>query len=103
VETVAASYLELIGKSWKNIRPHLPFVPIRTLKTGCIASAPRLHAVWCVVRYGIELHRFGPLPLRSVRMELAIQIQVEELPEGVFLATSDERPGLVAQTAFRKI
>ena len=30
-------------------------------------------------------------------MELAIQIQVEELPEGVFLATSDEIPGLVAQ------
>ena len=30
-------------------------------------------------------------------MELAIQIHVEELPEGVFLATSDELPGLVAQ------
>lgn len=30
-------------------------------------------------------------------MELAFQIQVEELPEGVFLATSDELPGLVAQ------
>ena len=30
-------------------------------------------------------------------MELAIQIQVEQLPEGVFLATSDELPGLVAQ------
>ena len=30
-------------------------------------------------------------------MEVAIQIQVEELPEGVFLATSDELPGLVAQ------
>ena len=30
-------------------------------------------------------------------MELAIQIQIEELPEGVFLATSDELPGLVAQ------
>ena len=29
-------------------------------------------------------------------MELAIQIQVEELPEGVFLATSEELPGLVA-------
>lgn len=38
-----------------------------------------------------------PLLLRSVRMELAIQIQIEELPEGVFLATSDELPGLVAQ------
>jgi len=30
-------------------------------------------------------------------MELAIQIHVEELPEGMFLATSDELPGLVAQ------
>jgi predicted RNase H-like HicB family nuclease len=30
-------------------------------------------------------------------MELAIQIRIEELPEGVFLATSDELPGLVAQ------
>ena len=30
-------------------------------------------------------------------MELAIQIQVERLPEGVFLATYDELPGLVAQ------
>jgi predicted RNase H-like HicB family nuclease len=35
--------------------------------------------------------------LGSTRMELAIRIQVEELPEGVFLATSDELPGLVAQ------
>ena len=35
--------------------------------------------------------------LRSVRMELAIGIQVEELPEGMFLATSDELAGLVAQ------
>jgi len=30
-------------------------------------------------------------------MELAIRIQIEELPEGVFLATSDELPGLIAQ------
>jgi predicted RNase H-like HicB family nuclease len=30
-------------------------------------------------------------------VELAIRIQVEELPEGLFLATSDELPGLVAQ------
>ena len=35
--------------------------------------------------------------LRSSRMELAIQIQIEELPEGLFLATSDELAGLVAQ------
>jgi predicted RNase H-like HicB family nuclease len=30
-------------------------------------------------------------------MELAIRITVEELPEGLFLATSEELPGLVAQ------
>ena len=30
-------------------------------------------------------------------MELAIRVQVEELAEGAFLATSDEVPGLVAQ------
>ena len=30
-------------------------------------------------------------------MELAIQIQIEELPEELFLATSEELPGLVAQ------
>ena len=30
-------------------------------------------------------------------MELAIHIQVEQLPEGPFLATSEELPGLVAQ------
>ena len=35
--------------------------------------------------------------LRFERMELAIRIQIEELPEGLFLATSDELSGLVAQ------
>jgi predicted RNase H-like HicB family nuclease len=30
-------------------------------------------------------------------MELAFRVHVEELPEGLFLATSDELPGLVAQ------
>ena len=30
-------------------------------------------------------------------MELALRVQIEELPEGLFLATSDEMPGLVAQ------
>ena len=30
-------------------------------------------------------------------MELALRVQVEELPEGLFLATSEELPGLVAQ------
>jgi predicted RNase H-like HicB family nuclease len=30
-------------------------------------------------------------------MELAIDIRIEELPEGLYLATSDDLPGLVAQ------
>ncbi|MGE5487464.1 MAG: type II toxin-antitoxin system HicB family antitoxin [bacterium] len=30
-------------------------------------------------------------------MELAIRIHIEALPEGVYLATSDDLPGLVAQ------
>ncbi len=30
-------------------------------------------------------------------MELAIEVQIEELPEGLFLATSRDLPGLVAQ------
>jgi predicted RNase H-like HicB family nuclease len=30
-------------------------------------------------------------------MELVIGIQIEELPEGLYLATSEELPGLVAQ------
>lgn len=30
-------------------------------------------------------------------MELIVRIRVEELPESVYLATSDELPGLVAQ------
>jgi predicted RNase H-like HicB family nuclease len=30
-------------------------------------------------------------------MELALQVRIERLPEGDYLATSDELPGLVAQ------
>jgi predicted RNase H-like HicB family nuclease len=30
-------------------------------------------------------------------VELAIRIRIEQLPEGLYLATSDELPGLVAQ------
>ena len=30
-------------------------------------------------------------------MELAVDIHIEELPEGLYLATSDQLPGLVAQ------
>ena len=35
--------------------------------------------------------------LGSTHTELAIRIQIEELPEGVFLATSYDLPGLIAQ------
>lgn len=30
-------------------------------------------------------------------MELVVGVRIEELPEGLYLATSDELPGLVAQ------
>lgn len=30
-------------------------------------------------------------------MEVAVKIRIEKLPEGVYLATSEEVPGLVAQ------
>ncbi len=30
-------------------------------------------------------------------MEVAVRVQIEHLPEGLFLATSEELPGLVAQ------
>ena len=33
----------------------------------------------------------------ALKMELAIRVQIDELPEGIYLATSDELPGLVAQ------
>ena len=33
----------------------------------------------------------------SFKVELAIRIQIEELPDGLYLATSDELEGLVAQ------
>jgi len=33
----------------------------------------------------------------QIAMELAIQVQIEQLPEGLFLATSNDLPGLVAQ------
>jgi predicted RNase H-like HicB family nuclease len=35
--------------------------------------------------------------LLSRTVELAIPIRIEQLPEGLYLATSDELPGLVAQ------
>jgi predicted RNase H-like HicB family nuclease len=35
--------------------------------------------------------------LRSMQMELAIRIEVEQLPEVLYVATSELLPGLVAQ------
>ena len=46
--------------------------------------------------YIVTARLYAPL-VRSDRMELANRVQVEELPEGAFLATSEEVPGLVAQ------
>ena len=41
---------------------------------------------------------YGRLKMvRSGRMEIAIQVQVEQLPEGLYLATSEEVQGLIAQ------
>lgn len=31
------------------------------------------------------------------KMELAVPVRIERLPEGIYLATSDELPGLLAQ------
>ena len=49
---------------------------------------------WATLRGG---GRQSQKVLRFHRMELAIQVQIEELPEGLFLATSHDLPGLVAQ------
>jgi predicted RNase H-like HicB family nuclease len=65
------------------------------------------HASACraELQFGIRLHNLfrkaylapGSGNVSINAMELAIRIQVEELPEGLFLATSDELPGLIAQ------
>lgn len=39
----------------------------------------------------------NPKFFSDLGIEVPIQIQIEELPEGLFLATSEELPGLVAQ------
>jgi predicted RNase H-like HicB family nuclease len=47
----------------------------------------------------LQLHRSAPL-LRLPReqpMEQIVNLHIEKLPEGVYLATSDDVPGLVAQ------
>ena len=43
------------------------------------------------------MHSAGLTVARIGTVELAIGIHVEQLPEGVYLASSDELPGLVAQ------
>jgi predicted RNase H-like HicB family nuclease len=52
-------------------------------------------AVGCVSRDLSAL--VGSVLYNRVDMEFAISIQIEELPEGVLVATSDELSGLVAQ------
>lgn len=52
---------------------------------------------WKSIRSVTERRIKAEPVLASFRMELAIRIHVEELPEGHYLATSDELPGLVAQ------
>jgi predicted RNase H-like HicB family nuclease len=46
---------------------------------------------------GDPVKRFFSAIRHNGLMELALQIHVEQLPEGVYLATSGDLPGLVAQ------
>jgi predicted RNase H-like HicB family nuclease len=39
----------------------------------------------------------NPKFFSDLGIEMPIQIQIEELPEGLFLVSSEELPGLVAQ------
>ena len=76
----------------------------RSLPHTLVARAP-LSAV--ARRRRIQVCRAGiPADMSSdalpscypcLRMELALQVHVELLPEGVYLATCEELPGLVAQ------
>ncbi len=80
----------LISELLRRDRPQCRRSSLPSGGTNCVSAQAKS-------LFGIALHRLLSLLLRSVRMELAIHIQVEELPEGAFLATSDELPGLVAQ------
>ncbi len=55
-------------------------------------ALPRPRAFW-----GRTLRATAAGARILLRMEIAIRIQIEQLPEGPYLATSDELPGLVAQ------
>ncbi len=53
--------------------------------------------VLCSKRFSRAPASNASAPGDNQYVELAIRIHVEQLPEGVHLATSDELPGLVAQ------
>ena len=58
--------------------------------------------MWNVLGRGFDsrrLHHFEtkPTPFRQHRMEKIINIHIEKLPEGYYLATSDDIQGLIAQ------
>jgi predicted RNase H-like HicB family nuclease len=43
----------------------------------------------------------APLPCEAQTVEQIVNLHVERLPEGIYLATSDDVPGLVAQRRTR--
>ena len=53
-----------------------------------------VHTVECNGHFKLTPTSLGKIVLK---MELAIRIQIEELPERIYLATSDELPGFVSQ------
>lgn len=61
---------------------------------------------FCFVRgifYGTEpLGRGVVLSMKGARMAARIEINVERLPEGVYLATSHDVPGLTVETETRE-
>jgi predicted RNase H-like HicB family nuclease len=92
------------------------FQQIAHIETDLLADVPRddhlifaLYGDEChgIFQFDVHLNRTSGQSVRwliwpgvgtiEVNMELAIRIQIEELPEGVYLATSDELPCLVAQ------
>ena len=72
-----------------------------TVAAGAVAEdkAPKIRAVCrdCVMRYmPAETKKNVPRASKN-RMEKILNIHIEKLPEGVYLATSDDVQGLVAQ------
>ena len=95
--------IAVADREWWRFRilyPALPHAALQLPARRVNIGAPRLaEPAWNAVTSPNAAHalRRGASNGRIKRVELAIRIQVEELPEGLFLATSDELPGLVAQ------